>query len=97
MHTNANSVRRHGRVYGWRTSVGATRPPSRLHAVARRADIADAIAPRWHQSREATGAAGVGLATLGRLTVRWLRGAGRSEKQAISHLRAHPELADAKF
>jgi hypothetical protein len=35
--------------------------------------------------------------TLGRLAVDWLRHAGRSEKQAISHLRAHPELADEKF
>jgi hypothetical protein len=35
--------------------------------------------------------------TLGQLAVRWLRSTGRSEKQAISHLRAHPELADAKF
>lgn len=35
---------------------------------------------------------------LGRDAVRWLqRGAGRSEKQAIEHLRRHPELVDAKY
>jgi len=35
--------------------------------------------------------------TLGQLAVRWLRSSGRSEAKAISHLRAHPELADQKF
>lgn len=36
--------------------------------------------------------------TLGQHAVGWLRTAGkRSETQAIAHLRAHPELADAKF
>jgi hypothetical protein len=36
--------------------------------------------------------------SLGRLAVGWLRtGTMRSEAKAIAHLRAHPELADAKF
>jgi hypothetical protein len=35
--------------------------------------------------------------TLGRLAVGWLRSTGLTEKKAISHLRAHPELADGKF